>query len=296
MSIYELDRVQESRSWVEKIGGLPTAAMAGELVSRAHAVVEELEEGPYRSMIEQRISFVFDPEAGKEYRTEREAAAVVAGAEELLEEEADIAGTFQEFLWEEARRDRVGEEEDDYFAEERKAEYLAERARERSLRKMAHINEVVSAAEFGVNFGEAPSGRQWYATDTMEAVREVMMLQGELNMPIASDRLRELIVHGLDELYDTVAAGFLVKIADQAEDYDAFVVASERYKRAIDGCKNIEGLQGRMVRTATKFISSGISNPDVIDTALTALAHSDPTSLTYPFDCARLGLALQKVA
>ena len=296
MSVYELNRVQESRAWVEGVKDLPPAAVGSKLIDRAYTIVEGLEEGSYRGMVAQRLSFIFDPVAGEEYRTEKAAAAVVRGAEELLEDEADVAGMMQEFLWNETQRDDVDEEED-YFADERRAEHLAKGARSRSLGKLARIGEIVATAEFGVNFGEAPGGRQWSAVDTIDSIRTAMMMQDELSMPIESDRLRELIIHGLDELHDVIAVDFLVKIANQAQDRAAFMVAGERYGRAIDARKNIFGdLQSRVIQVATKRVESGDLDPSIIDTALKAIAHSDPVTLTYPFNCARLGLALQGVA
>jgi hypothetical protein len=282
MSIYDLERIQQSCAWIDRIAPLPVEAIAEELVGRAHDVLAAQPEGPSKQWVKYHMGLVFDPAALAEDRRERSEALFVSKLERWLgdvttdaDNGAPISDPVLAEAWEECRNDIQAAE---------------------SQAKLAEIDKTITAAEIGVNFGEDPDGDTWYEADTICAVEKVIKLQDELGVSIVTDKIRDLTIRGITHPFNGQAARLLIRLATTHDDYESFLAAGAKHKAATDQRRSTDGCEQTIVETATKYIESGklpMVDRRVLDIGLHALAYYDPIITFYPLHCARLGFVLR---
>lgn len=193
-------------------------------------------------------------------------------------------------------------EEPDPFQVIAREEREAARREAQALELSERIYQAIGVAELGVQFSAGADRRdpdtQWTIRDTLSSIREITRLQAELGLPIVSDRLRDLIINGLDAPFNGYAANLLIQIAGQTDDYAAFLAARQKYRQAVAAEENIWGCEQAIIGRATRFMEAGepaLSDPRALRFALQAVAHYDPVHTFYPSTLARLGRALQNV-
>jgi len=278
MTFYEYPRFQESREWTERLRQLPREELIDELIGRAYEIVSVWDEGR-RETMERHLSFLFDPEEGKQYALQREAQDTVDEIETWLKAGAPDLGD-------------LSEEEIPADDTEEMPRYQQELARRRALSRLSLLEKAMATMEFGLAAGETPDGGAWTPQETHQGALEIVDLQKELGMPVMAGRLREAIRRGLGERYDTVAIPILIQLAQEADDPQAFNQAGERFTRLTSHDKDVSGLPGRILGAAPQFVGS-LFNRRPLHIALDALGHMDPSTINYPSHCVRLALGLQ---
>lgn len=267
MNIYDLERMQEVGAWVGSIEALPHLELSGVLITKAQELAAAEQPEHRRTFLQSAVQRILSPKPPEKN--------VSQSAEEGLSAETpEIDEQFQNWLAFEADMNRAN-----------------------ALSLFDQISRLLDEVELGLAFEESLRGTPWIEADTMDRIRYATKLQNELGVPVFNDRLRSLIVRGINSPHNGCAARMLIQLAVRdRDDYKSFLAAGRKYDAAVEEQADTGGCEQWLITCAADFVEAHASygvDTAALRIALNSLRHYDPVIGGRPILLARLGVALQ---
>ncbi len=279
-----LERVQQTMDVTESLMHQPPGTIAEILLEEAQSIISAEPSDYRRTFLERKFLLIRDPAAREAARQQRAETQVSDELDDFLARLLDDTdGTEEVDAFEALRREE---------AEEIQQQRTRDSKRDRSSQAITTIDKTLARAELEVKFG---ASEHWSDLDTLDAASKVIKLQRAVGIVIAGDRVRELVMHGVERrFYYPQATGLLINTAAQAQDRQALLYAGERFVALTEEPRLAASVAQPLVNLAIDFIKAGKPelDRDALAIALSALPYYDRILAGFPLACARLGVAI----